>query len=156
MDWADAINALFALGGAAMQWMNVQSLYRHKSIRGVWWPAWALFAAWGWWNVYYYGPHLDQWLSWGAGLLIVTANTLWVVMAIYYTYFYDVLVDGERQPGRGHQLQEDPVRYRGDEAARALRDLEGRRGAHPPRGGRAGGHASGRPRERSQRWECTI
>ena len=29
--------------------------------------------------------HLDQWLSFAGGIVTTTPNTLWVLMAIYYT-----------------------------------------------------------------------
>ena len=87
MDWADATNATFELLGGVLNWKNVFRLLRDKQIRGVYWPAWACFAVWGWWNVFYYGPHLGQWLSWWAGLFIVTANTVWVLLAIKYRRF---------------------------------------------------------------------
>lgn len=82
--WADLTNALFELAGAALVWVNVRQILRDQAVRGIFWPAQALFAAWGWWNVYYYGPHLGQWLSWGAGIVMVLANTVWVILAIRY------------------------------------------------------------------------
>lgn len=93
MDWADLTNGLFELGGAALNWMNVRQLLRDKKVKGVWWPAWAFFAAWGWWNVYFYCPHLWQWISWGAGVVMVFSNTVWVALAIYYLYIYDEDID---------------------------------------------------------------
>lgn len=84
MDWADAGNAAFELVGAALNWKNVRQLYTDKKVRGVWVPAWAFFAAWGLWNIFYYGPALGQWLSWWAGLVMVSANIVWVGLAIRY------------------------------------------------------------------------
>jgi hypothetical protein len=37
----------------------------------------------GFWNLFYY-PHLDQWLSFAGGVLIVLANTVWIAMAVHY------------------------------------------------------------------------
>jgi hypothetical protein len=82
--WPDAINAAFELVGAFLNWTNVRRLMRDKKVRGVYWPAWAFFALWGWWNLLYYGPFLGQWLSGAAGIIMVIANTTWVVLAIKY------------------------------------------------------------------------
>lgn len=84
MDWADLTNAIFELTGATLNWMNVVVIWKQKKVRGVYVPAWILFTFWGFWNLYFYGPHLGQWLSWSAGLVMVFANTVWVVLAIRY------------------------------------------------------------------------
>ncbi len=84
MDWPDLMNATFEGVGAVLMWKSVAELRKDKKVRGVYWPAWAFFAVWGWWNVVYYGPVLDQWLSWWAGLVLVSANTTWV----FYAYLY--------------------------------------------------------------------
>jgi hypothetical protein len=79
----DSINGLFELVGAVLTWGNVRRLYRDKQTKGVFWPAWGFFAAWGCWNIYYYAA-LAQWWSWGAGILLASANVLWISMAAYY------------------------------------------------------------------------
>ncbi len=84
MDWPDATNAASELVAAVLMWLSVRELRHDKKVRGVYWPAWAFFAAWGWWNIVYYGPVLGQWLSWWAGLVMVSVNTVWVVLAIRY------------------------------------------------------------------------
>ncbi len=84
MDWADAGNAAFESAGAILMWRNVLQLRRDKQVRGVYWPAWAFFAVWGMWNVFYYGPALGQWLSWWAGLALVSGNLTWVFLAFKY------------------------------------------------------------------------
>jgi len=38
---------------------------------------------WGYWNILYY-PSVGDWYSFTGGLFIVTANTVWVAMQIYY------------------------------------------------------------------------
>lgn len=81
--WPDVVNAVFeALGGVAIFGHCVR-LYKDKMVRGVYWPATAFFLTWGFWNIFYYS-HLDQWWSWGAGLLIAAANTTWCLMMAYY------------------------------------------------------------------------
>ena len=84
MDWADLGNAAFEITAALVSWKNVGRIRRDKEVRGVYWPAWLMFTAWGWWNIFYYGPNLGQWFSWGAGLVLVAANTTWVIYAIRY------------------------------------------------------------------------
>jgi hypothetical protein len=79
----DLINGCFEFGGALFIIGHIRKLYADKLVRGVYWPATLWFASWGWWNVYYYA-HLDQWLSWTGGLFIVTFNTIWTVMLVYY------------------------------------------------------------------------
>jgi hypothetical protein len=80
---ADLVNGLFELGGAFFIFGHIKKLWHDKLVRGVYWPATAFFAAWGWWNLYYY-PSLGQWLSFAGGLAIVTLNTLWTAMLLYY------------------------------------------------------------------------
>lgn len=79
----DLINGLFEFAGSAMLWRNVLQLHRDKEVKGVHWNATAFFAAWGYWNLFYY-PHLDQWWSFAGGLSIVFANTVWLGQMIYY------------------------------------------------------------------------
>ena len=84
MDWADLGNAAFEVAGAYFSWKNVGRIRTDKQVRGVYWPAWMMFTAWGYWNIFYYGPALGQWMSWAAGLALVSANTVWVYYAIKY------------------------------------------------------------------------
>jgi hypothetical protein len=84
MLWPDAVNAAFELAGGLFILLSVLKLHRDKQVRGVSWVHVSFFALWGYWNLFFY-PHLDQWLSFAGGLVIVTANTLWVVQLIYYT-----------------------------------------------------------------------
>ena len=83
-DVPDAINGLFELFGGVVSWFNVRRLYRDKCVRGVSIPAWAFFAVWGFWNLYYY-PQLGQWASLFGTLAIVSANATWFVLAAHYT-----------------------------------------------------------------------
>lgn len=81
--WPDLINGLFeALGGLAI-WANVKRIRRDKLVRGVDLRATLFFTSWGYWNLFYY-PHLNQWISFAGGLMIVAGNTAW----IYYAWRY--------------------------------------------------------------------
>jgi hypothetical protein len=81
--WADLTNASFELVGAFLCWVNVGVLWKQKQVRGVDWRVWIFFATWGWWNLFYY-PSLGQWASAAAGVVMVLANTAWVVLAMRY------------------------------------------------------------------------
>lgn len=81
----DLINGGFELVGAFFIFMNVRQILRDKTVKGVYWPATAFFAAWGLWNLFYY-PSLDQWISFSAGILIFGFNLVWIWLTIYYLY----------------------------------------------------------------------
>lgn len=85
MTFADIANGCFELGGGIANLLNCLALYRTKEVKGVSIPATVFFTSWGWWNAIWYYPSLDQWASFSGGLVIVTANTLWIAMALYYT-----------------------------------------------------------------------
>ena len=79
----DHVNGIFELGGGLLTWLSVRRLVIDKEVKGVsWWPIW-FFTVWGIWNLYYY-PHLDQWWSFVGGIFIVVANTVWLVLLVYY------------------------------------------------------------------------
>ena len=79
----DLVNGLFEFFGGALNWLNVRQLLRDKKLRGVSKIPTATITAWGFWNLYYY-PVLGQWLSFVGGLVIVSANFIWVVLAWKY------------------------------------------------------------------------
>lgn len=83
MTLPDLLNGSFELGGGVLLFLNCLRLQHDKIVKGVSVPVTAFFMLWGFWNLYYY-PHLDQWLSFTGGCVIVTANTLWVLMALWY------------------------------------------------------------------------
>lgn len=79
----DAINGLFELCGAYFIWLHIRQVLKDKAVAGVSIPAVVFFAAWGFWNLYYY-PHLGQWLSFTGGLAIFAANAIWIYLLIKY------------------------------------------------------------------------
>lgn len=83
MNWFDATNAAFEIGGSVFTWVNVRALFRDKMVRGVRIEATVLFTIWGAWNCVWY-PHLGQWLSFFGGLFIFFANIAWIVLALKY------------------------------------------------------------------------
>jgi hypothetical protein len=84
MQTNDIINGSFELVGGVASWINVYKLYQDKAVRGVYWPAMFFFAAWGFWNMYYY-PTLDQTFSFIGGAFMSLANAAWVILAWKYT-----------------------------------------------------------------------
>ena len=77
MNTPDLINGLFELFGGILMWKNVAQIRKHKAVRGVHWVPTAFWIAWGLWNLYFY-PHLDQWMSFTGGLLIVVGNGVYL------------------------------------------------------------------------------
>ena len=83
MTWQDAVNGAFECFAGFFVLLHCIRLYKDKMVRGVSVVATMFFSSWGFWNLYYY-PHLDQWLSFFGGILIVTANVAWVYLLVYY------------------------------------------------------------------------
>lgn len=83
MQIPDLINGIFEAGGGLFLLLDVRQMYRDKKLSGVHWVPKIWFMTWGYWNVFYY-PHLNQTLSFYGGLGIVSVNTLWLCMYLYY------------------------------------------------------------------------
>ena len=79
----DFINGLFEAVGAYIAWRNAYQLYADKIVRGIYTPAFAFWAAWGMWNVYYY-PSLEQWWSFSWGCILTAGNISWVILFLRY------------------------------------------------------------------------
>jgi hypothetical protein len=77
----DLINGIFETGGAFAAWKNYFQLRKDKAIKGVYWPVYVFYSLWGLWNLAYY-PMLNQWLSFCAGIVLVTGNVAWVTQAV--------------------------------------------------------------------------
>ena len=78
------VNGIFELLAGIFVLNHCRVLYHDKIVRGASVLSTGFFFLWGIWHLYYY-PHLDQWVSFAGGLLIVATNLLWVGMMIYYT-----------------------------------------------------------------------
>lgn len=81
MQTVDVVNGLFEAFGAYTAWANFARLRRDQEIKGVYWPMWAFFSAWGLWNCFYY-PSLNQWFSFVAGAALCAGNIAWTVLAV--------------------------------------------------------------------------
>jgi uncharacterized membrane protein YfcA len=79
----DLVNGLFEVSGSVFLWLNCWRLWKDKMVRGYSSLTTLFFSSWGFWNLYYY-PHLEQWWSFAGGVSIVTANTVWLAMMLYY------------------------------------------------------------------------
>lgn len=82
----DFINFLFEGLAGFFVLAHCNRLYQDKEVKGVSAVATLFFAAWGYWNLYYY-PTLGQWWSFYGGIGVVLANTLWVILLFYYIKF---------------------------------------------------------------------
>lgn len=80
----DIINGLFEVFGGVFITMSIIKLHRDKQVAGVNWLMIAFFAAWGYWNLYFY-PSLGQWWSFWGGIGVVITNTIYLGMLIYYS-----------------------------------------------------------------------
>jgi len=81
----DLINGTFEALGGITTFLNCWQIYKDKEVKGVVWQLSIFYTAWGLWNLYYY-PHLNQWISFAGGLVIVTGNIIWIMQVIYYLY----------------------------------------------------------------------
>lgn len=83
MNIPDIINASFEAFGAVAAFFNILTLYKHRTVKGTFWPSSFFWALWGFWNVYFYW-HLHQWFSLFAGASLAIMTSIWLAMAIYF------------------------------------------------------------------------
>lgn len=94
----DVINGLFEVVGSLFILLSVHKVWKDKSVKGVSWLHVSFFVGWGVWNLYFY-PHLDQWWSFGGGIVLAGVQSLWLALLIYYSYEWDPGQDNlERGP----------------------------------------------------------
>jgi uncharacterized membrane protein YfcA len=84
MNIPDLINGLFEASGSFFIMLSILKLHKDKQVHGVSWIHAGFFAAWGYWNLFYY-PHLSQWISFMGGIGIVVTNTYWLGQLVYYS-----------------------------------------------------------------------
>ncbi|MFW6130504.1 MAG: hypothetical protein ACOC56_04900 [Atribacterota bacterium] len=95
MNIPDLINGVFELFGGFFIYLSVKKLFNDKKVRGVSFIHVGFFAAWGFWNLYYY-PHLNQIASFIGGIFIVIMNTLYLIQLIYYSLKETTLIKEEK------------------------------------------------------------
>lgn len=83
MNWADFVNGSFEGLAGIFLFINCWRVLQDKAVAGVSIITTAFFALWGFWNLYYY-PSLNQSFSFWCGILVVTANSIWVGLLIKY------------------------------------------------------------------------
>jgi hypothetical protein len=76
----DLTNAAFELVGGLCAWLSFAKLWADQQVKGVSLTAVAFFTVWGAWNCYYY-PWLGQTASFVGGLVLLTGNGAWLVLA---------------------------------------------------------------------------
>ncbi len=96
----DLINGLFELVTGLAAWHGCWRLFCDKQMKGFSGLLMWVVTLWGYWNLYYY-PHLDQWLSFTAGLVVVSANTTYVWLMVWYSWLGTAL---DRADNRTREL----------------------------------------------------
>ncbi|MEE8608963.1 MAG: hypothetical protein V3S55_15270 [Nitrospiraceae bacterium] len=84
MPWPDMMNATFEGVGGIVVLLNIQRILKDKIVRGFDWRVAVFFWIWGLWNLYYYS-HLEQMLSFYAGISMVTVDAVYLYLLLYYT-----------------------------------------------------------------------
>ena len=79
----DLINALFEFGGCLALIPSIRAILRDKCVQGFSIYAPIFFTSWGWWNILYY-PHLDQFWSAIAAVLLAITNSIYLVLVFKY------------------------------------------------------------------------
>ena len=79
----DLINGSFEFIAGLATWINIKQIIKDKQLKGYNLKVFIFFTIWGFWNLYYY-PSLNQWISFIGGISIMIANTIWIILAIYY------------------------------------------------------------------------
>lgn len=81
----DYVNGTLEFGGAIVIAMSVRNIIKQKYATGVSPWQFGFFSVWGFWNIFYY-PQLGQWWSMVGGVAVVSMNTLWLALYIYYEH----------------------------------------------------------------------
>lgn len=81
--YLDLINGTFETLAGLFVLNHCRVLMDHRETRGVSIASTAFFTLWGYWNVFYY-PALGQTASFIGGVVVVVANTLYVLLMLHY------------------------------------------------------------------------
>lgn len=110
LSWQDLLNGSYEMFAGALLYLNVRQAFRDKQVRGVHVLPTAVFASWGFWNLYYY-PHLNQWWSFLGGVVMVFFNSIWLGQLVYYNYkeggrdVHNNIELGQSTPGSGELVR---------------------------------------------------
>lgn len=83
MHYADVFNGCLEYTGALCLFLNCWRCWRDRAVAGVSIFSTLFFFTWGLWNLYYY-PSLGQWFSFSGGILLTTANALWIALMLKF------------------------------------------------------------------------
>lgn len=79
----DLVNGLFELFGGIFLSLHCWRLYKDKEIKGVSFFPFIFYTCWGYFNLFFY-PSLNCWYSFYGGIIVVSVNTVYLVMLYYY------------------------------------------------------------------------
>lgn len=83
----DLINGSFEVLAGLLQIANIVQIYKDKSVKGVTIYPLLLFTVWGLFNLIFFYPTLQLWLSWMGGSIIIVTNVIWIIL--YFKYKKD-------------------------------------------------------------------
>jgi hypothetical protein len=79
----DGINSVFKYTSGFFIIPTIYNLYQSKNADGISFIHIFFFTLWGVWNLYYFRK-LNQPLSMWANIFLVTMNTIWMALVLYY------------------------------------------------------------------------
>jgi hypothetical protein len=79
----DTVTAIFELGGALANCMNIRAIWRAREVKGVHWATTAFYFLWGAWNLVFYPGGGFVW-SFIGGIAIMTTNVVWLALVYYF------------------------------------------------------------------------
>jgi len=83
MQWIDAVNAAFEIGGGIATWINVHELLRVKNVRGVHWLPTLYWTIYGFWSLIYFAK-LSQPISFWAAVSLALGQVVWLALMFKY------------------------------------------------------------------------
>ena len=82
--WQDIVNGGFELFAGVSVLLHILKVVKDKEVKGMSVVALFFFTFWGFWNLYYY-PFLSQWVSFVAGIFIVSTNVVYTFLVLYFS-----------------------------------------------------------------------
>lgn len=80
----DVINSVLELGSAAIAWSNFYRIYKDRQVKGVHWINWNWYILWGFWDIFYIYPALNQPVTIYFATVKLIAHISWLSLAIYF------------------------------------------------------------------------
>lgn len=79
----DLINGVVGAIGAGFVFRSIISLWKHKQVRGIYWPVAIFFSAASSWSIYLFYKMDFIYSMWG-NIGYAACNLIWLSMAIFY------------------------------------------------------------------------